>query len=292
MLAACTVRRWLARNAAGVKHLDVGGAPPAAYTSLVACLPALELVEMRLDAPLTDLGCLLEALAWCPRLMSLDIVTLDTMTEDDDVLVDAPNKCFPTLACAPAFAKLRSLTKLALCFGNGGADPDTLSVLVDALAPLTGLAELHFTSKGPAVVPTSLTQLKGLRSLRFRYLHPCVFQSGCFDLPLLQSLDFRRCVIQTADILLGLSALRSLTSVAFSDSKGPPGVCSACAPAGAAACVHYGTCSTPCWCWFGAVQAASRHGLAVRDAAAHGLHHAGAHPVSASSNTAGGPQML
>ena len=115
-LAACTARLWLARNAARVKHLDVGGAPSAAYASLVACLPALELVEMRLVEPLSDMGCLLEALAWCSRLRTLDIFMLDRKDEDGDVDDAAPHN-FPALGCAPAFAKLRSLTKLVLSFG-------------------------------------------------------------------------------------------------------------------------------------------------------------------------------
>ena len=221
ILAACTARRWLARNAAGVKHLEGGAQAAAAYPSLVACLPALEDVDLGLLEPLTDLGCLLEALAWCPRLESLDIFMANRLDEDG-VVSNAASQNFPVLGCAPAFAKLRSLTKLVLSFGNGEADPDTLSKVVDALAPLTGLAELDYTSSGPAVLPASLRQLKELRSLEFGSLDPCVFEAGCLDLPLLQSLEFSSCVIQDADMLLGITALQSLTRIEFCDSQGPP----------------------------------------------------------------------
>ena len=45
-----------------------------ACASLVTCLPALEDVSLWL-CPLNkdDLWCLLEALAWCPRLKALDL---------------------------------------------------------------------------------------------------------------------------------------------------------------------------------------------------------------------------
>ena len=224
VLAACTARRWLARNAAGVKHLLGGrGATAApAYTSMVSCLPALEHVELYfLELTRDDLGSLLEALSWCPRLRSLDINMIDSTDEGGNVVVDAPKK-FPALGCAPAFAKLRSLTQLRLSFGNGEAAPHTLSDLVVALAPLTGLAELCFYSSGPAVLPVALRQLKRLRSLKFVCLIPCVFEAGGLDLPLLQSLEFHSCVIQDADMLLGITALQSLTRIEFCDSQRPP----------------------------------------------------------------------
>ena len=71
VLAACTARRWLARNAARVKHLDetnIFAVPAPVCTSMVSCLPGLEHVELTLVQPLPpeDLGCLLEALSWCP----------------------------------------------------------------------------------------------------------------------------------------------------------------------------------------------------------------------------------
>ncbi len=131
MLAACTAKQWLARNAAGVKYLQSGHATAAkAYTSMVSCLPALEEVDLCLLQPLTpaDLGCLLEVLAWCPRLRSLYIFTVNSTDEDVNRL-DAEPQDFPAAGCAPAFAKLRSLTKLALSFGFGKADPDTLCKL-------------------------------------------------------------------------------------------------------------------------------------------------------------------
>ena len=48
----------------------------SACASLVPCLPALEDVTLSLGETLWDpegLGCLLEALAWCPRLRALDL---------------------------------------------------------------------------------------------------------------------------------------------------------------------------------------------------------------------------
>ena len=203
-----------------MKHLDGCAHAAAAYTRLVACLPALEHIDLGLDRPLTDLGCLLEALAWCPRLKSLEIAMLDRTDDDGDVDDAAPHN-FPALGCAPAFAKLRSLTKLALSFGSGEADPATYSTLVDALAPLSGLAELQYSSHGPALFPASLRQLKGLRSLKFWFLGPCIFEAGCLDLPLVQSLEFGSCAIP-ADMLSGITALQSLTSLEARLCQGPP----------------------------------------------------------------------
>ena len=226
MLAACTARRWLARNAARVKHLDNIYAFPAPFcTSLVSCLPALEHVDLTLVPPLTpeDLGRLLEALAWCPRLRSLELCIRDDSddgTDEDGEEHDAAPKNLPVLGCLPAFAKLRSLTKLNL--GLGEADPHTLSNMVHVLAPLTGLAELQISSDGPAVFPASLRQLKGLRSLTFFFMAPCVFEAGCLDLPLLQRLEFYNCLIEDAAMLSGATALQSLTSVKVCSSQGPP----------------------------------------------------------------------
>ena len=69
-LAACSARRWLARNAAGVKLIrSQTDASASACVSLVSFLPALEGVDLSFCNPVfaNDLGCLLEALAWCPR---------------------------------------------------------------------------------------------------------------------------------------------------------------------------------------------------------------------------------
>ena len=77
MLAAHAARQWLARNAAGVKRTRARfhDADPFACTSLVMCLPSLENVQLSLLGPLLpdDLGSLLEALAWCPRLRELHL---------------------------------------------------------------------------------------------------------------------------------------------------------------------------------------------------------------------------
>ena len=243
MLAACTARRWLARNAARVKHLDetnIFAVPAPLCTSLVSCLPGLEHFEVTLVQPLPpeDLGSLLEALSWCPRLRSLSLCMKDNTdgsADEDGDEHDAAPQILPVLACLPAFARLHSLTKLELFLGDG-ADPHTLSNMVHALAPLTALAELELHSCGPAVFPATLRQLKGLRALKFCSMAPFVFEAGCLDLPLLQSLEFHDCVVKDAAKLSGITALQSLTSIASCDSKGPAAVCSACAPAGAAAC--------------------------------------------------------
>ena len=78
VLAACAARRWLARNAAGVKIIHTHtGVEAVAWISLVSCLPALQDVTLHVTGVNTedDLGCLLEALAWCPRLRALDLST-------------------------------------------------------------------------------------------------------------------------------------------------------------------------------------------------------------------------
>ena len=67
-----------------------------------------------------------------------------------------------------AFAKLRSLTELALIL-QGIRLRVPCADVVDALVPLTGLAELTLILE-PAVVPAALGQLKGLRSLEIRML--------------------------------------------------------------------------------------------------------------------------
>ena len=115
VVAACSARRWLARNAAGVKLVHgYRLAAASACTNLVACLPALEDVRLRLPAS-EDLGNLLEALAWCPRLTALDLCIDDEGDDDADVdpysyeYDEEDMRRFPD---APAFAKLHSLTKL------------------------------------------------------------------------------------------------------------------------------------------------------------------------------------
>ena len=155
MLAACAARRWLARNAAGVEVIpNQIEAAASACTSLVSCLPALEDVALVIPGPLSlaDLGCLLEALAWCPRLRALDLSMIGDVCmmsdEEDDVL-----QPFAASGCMPAFAKLRSLTKLALFFDE--EFPYTLANVVGALMSLTGLMELELGLVRDAVVPAS-----------------------------------------------------------------------------------------------------------------------------------------
>ena len=203
MLAACAARRWLARNAAGVKLVrSCADVDPLACTALVPCLPALEDMRLCSDWRTTgdDLGCLLEALAWCPRLRALDLY----------VWVSGRHGAFPG---ASAFAKLTSLTKLSLAFGED--DPCTMAEVVGALVPLAGLAELSIDSLQPAVVPAALGQLKGLRALQLHNMSACVLEAGCLDLPVLESLDFEYCHFEGAHVLPSVTALQCLTCVVF-----------------------------------------------------------------------------
>ena len=88
-----------------------------ACVSLVSCLPALEDVELCLDPLiLEDLGCLLEALACLPRLTAL-VLHVDVWKQVMLALMLAVFMSQPgPLSDAPAFAQLRSLTKLGLLF--------------------------------------------------------------------------------------------------------------------------------------------------------------------------------
>ena len=121
---------------------------------------------------------------------------------------------------APSFAKLSSLTKLALGFHE--EEHCTLADVVGALVPLTGLAELSLRLPQPAVVPAALVQFKGLQSLAFRDFSPCVLEAGCLDLPNLLSLDFDECNFEEgAQMLPGVIALQRLTCMEITGSEGP-----------------------------------------------------------------------
>ena len=189
MMAAWAARRWLARNAACFTRVcsQTTVAAPAC-TSLVLCLPALEDVKVCLPGLLEpdDLGCLLEALSWCPGLRALNLSWVDEFDEANDTDI------YPATHCAPVFAKLRGLTKLALSFGVEDSDCAMIKV-VGALAALTGLLELSIAFDRSAVVPATLGQLKELRKLEFCGLDACVLEAGCLDLPNLVSLDFKSC---------------------------------------------------------------------------------------------------
>ena len=220
MLAACAARRWLARTAAGVKLIKKAyRAPAAVYISLVSCLPALEVALLSLaSTSWADLACLLEALAWCPRLSVLKLYMPAMWTKNYhgvDSISDVPP--LPAPGWALAFAKLRSLTKLTLecCI----LDSMTLAEVVDALVPVAGLAELSIQLFKPVVVPAALGQLKCLRSLAFRGLKPCALEAGCLHLPNLQRIDFQYCWIEDAEMLLGMTALESLR---FAAGRVPP----------------------------------------------------------------------
>ena len=212
-------RRWLARNAAGVRLISsTAGAAASACVSLVTCLPALESVGLCLLGPLhpDDFGCLLEALAWCQRLRVLRLWVREGY--------EGNYASWPS-SDMPALAKLRSLTKLRLCFGDPA--PCTLPGVVSALAQLTGLAKLEVylpvTMPGhqPVAVPAALGQLKGLRKVKLYRLNPCVLEAGCLDLPNLQSLVFGQCEFSEAEVLPGATALQSLTRIEFSSGQCP-----------------------------------------------------------------------
>lgn len=228
VLAACTARRWLARHAAGVKHICCSRTAvvrwtAAACTGLVSCLPALQTVALILPDSLVpdDLGCLLDALAWCTRLRALQLCVEHPFCEDDQAV--QPVTDVRALEKLRSLAKLRILTKLALIFGAN--DPYVLPDVVDALVPVTGLAELSIGIFQPSVVPAALGQLKQLRTLHFLGLRPDAFQAGCFDLPNLVSLHFRACDVTDAHVLPGISALQSLTSIEFSEGLRPRFFC-------------------------------------------------------------------
>ena len=223
VLAACAARRWLARSAAGLRLIrSQSKAAAAACTSLVSCLPVLEEVHLCLCGPVVpnDLGCLLEALAWCPRLRVLDLdmddLDMDSIgidEEDEDVYW-----CFP----APALANLSSLTFLGLGFHD--SDHYTLANVVGALVALPGLVKLCIgfpRLDGIHLVPAALGQLKALRMLTFYSIRTCVLEAGCLNLPELQSLQFYNCTVSDAQVLPGVSALQCLTNIVFGKCEGP-----------------------------------------------------------------------
>ena len=185
----------------------------------MSCLPDLESVALLLPDTLVpdDLGCLLDALAWCTRLRDLQLYVEHPHCEEDQVVQPVNDmRAFQRLR---SLAKLRSLTKLALIFGAN--DPYVLPDVVDALLPVTGLAELSIGIFQPSVVPAALGQFKQLRTLHFLGLRPDAFQAGCFNLPNLVSLQFRRCNVKDAHVLPGISALQNLASIEFSEGLSP-----------------------------------------------------------------------
>ena len=209
---ACAARRWLARNAARVKLVIIHDDMQASECiRLVSCLPALENLSLVWIGPVIrdDLGCLLEALACCPRLGALTLSTQHQQGRHgrhEDL-----NWPFPG---APAFTKLRSLTKLTLAFDRG--DHFRLADIVSALVPFTGLAELTLGSAQPAVMPTALGQFVHLRSLDLFSFGPLVLEAGCLNLSNLQSLKFDGCYLEEdAQMLPVVTALQRLTCIEF-----------------------------------------------------------------------------
>ena len=223
VLAACAARRWLARSAAGIKLIRSHRlAPAAACTSLVSCLPALEGIELSLRHPVAreDLGSLLEALAWCPRLRALDLQMSGGIQfiPGSDYEYEEAYVPFP----APALANLSSLTSLGLSFDDN--DSYCLGDVVGALVALTDLAQLSIGFPKYAniqLVPASLGQLKALRSLSFHCMQNCVLEAGCLELPKLQSLNISQCQFPGAAVLPGVSALQCLTQIEFFENNGP-----------------------------------------------------------------------
>ena len=243
MLAACAARRWLARNASGVTDIRTYAAVSPAMISLVSCLPALEHVELHVPASLVsgNLNCLLEALAWCPRLRALDVYILGTgqhgtcvdwkASSSDDEEWDWRDGDDKHLPDARALAKLPSLTRLALRFLAYRVYASVFAGVASSLVSLMGLVELSValplcysvtpSAFGRVGVPGALGQLKGLRSLEVTCFDPCNLETGCFDLPKLRSLAFRSCNLEGAEVLPGVSALQSLTRIEFSGGQGP-----------------------------------------------------------------------
>ena len=227
-LAACAARRWLARNAAGVKalrsldymnhtHMSV----PASI-SLVSCLPALEDVELCLHVPVvpSDLGCLLEALAWLPRFRALHLFVENIgMDKHTDLVINFDDDAYQPCPDTSAFAKLRSLTRLALSFDKDS--PYTVAGMVDALISMSRLATLELGFPQSTVVPAALGQLQGLRRLVLKNLRHCALEAGCLALPNLISLDFDSCWFADPGVLPGITALQSLTSIKSYLGRGP-----------------------------------------------------------------------
>ena len=214
MLTACAARRWLAHHAAGVKLIHGNDVDASVCASLVSCLPALE--GITLDLPMLisdDLVCLLEVLAWCPGMRALDL-SVECFEVGESVHLPWP---FP---CASAFAKLSSVTKLALDVMQ--EVPFTLADVLGALVPLKCLAELSLGLPQLAVVPAALGRFKGLQSLAFQNFSPSVLEVGCLDLPNLLSLDLKGCYFDMdAEELPGLTALQRLTRIEMSGDFGP-----------------------------------------------------------------------
>ena len=211
--AACAANRWLARNAAGVSRIRSETVSYAsACMSLVSCLPALKHIKLYVHLEkVDDLDRLVEVLAWCPHMCGIDLFIEDHAGDDRPQIFRSP----------PAFAKLRSLRKLALGFGEAEVHY-VLADVVDALVPLTGLEELRINLCQPARVPAALGQLKSLKALQLGDMEPCVLEAGCLDLPMLERLETDRCSIEDAGGLAGVSNLQSLTHIAFTSGRGPP----------------------------------------------------------------------
>lgn len=169
---------------------------------------------MSLPGPLSSekLCCLIDALAWCPRLDMVSLLMRHSGRGEG-------NGAVLPISDVRSFAKLCSLTELTLAFSR--QEPRTLATVVDALVSLTGLAHLHISFPKPAVLPAALAQLKGFRWLGLLDMPSCAFEAGCLDLPSLLSLYFQRCCFEDRQVLLGVTALKSLTCIEFTGGQGP-----------------------------------------------------------------------
>ena len=209
-------RRWLKRNAAGVKRIcyyyNHADEDPLACTDLIGRLPALETVELGLPEQLhpDDLGCLVKALAGCPRLKALDLSPVKDEDEEDEEGLQP----YPAAGHAPAFAQLRSLTRLSLAFGEAG--PTMSPAMLDAIVRLEGLVELELDSSKPITLPAALGRLKRLRELDLTGFNPCVLEAGSLNLPNLTGLSFNGCkFVGREAVLPGVTALHSLKHISF-----------------------------------------------------------------------------
>ena len=184
----------------------------SACASLISYLPKLESVSLGLCPIRDDLGCLLEALAWCPCLRALDLFVEKENGEGDYDLH------WP-FAYESAFAKLSRLTKLLLQLDD--EVPCTLANVMAALVPLTGLVGLDLCLGRSAVLPAGLGHFKHLQTLALRGFSPFVLEAGCLDLPHLRSLEFRGCnFVEDAEELPGVAALQRLTRIEISGGMG------------------------------------------------------------------------
>ena len=132
--------------------------------------PALEGVTLDLTLLNSDdLVCLLEVLAWCPGMRALDLS------------VDCVENYWPWPFPCASFAKLSSLTKLALTFDKEVTF--TVANVLGALVPLKGLAELSLALPQRAVVPAALGRSRVCSHWHFRASALASWRRGALTCP-------------------------------------------------------------------------------------------------------------